>query len=182
MGLGLKMKMQMQSHHSVPVALRMHEQAGSQKRKYTFIQAHRAWLPKFLLLWILLMALFGWFIYNRMDADTKVRRKEVLGSLCDQRARMLQDQFSVSVNHVHALAILVSTFHYYRNPSAIDQVCALISVHMIGYLGIFTFLFMVLIRAQSSHCVCMYVVDYCSLPLRKPLQNIQLGQHLKGHC
>ncbi|XP_014512070.1 histidine kinase 4 [Vigna radiata var. radiata] len=96
------------------------EQAGS-NGKNTFIQAHRAWLPKLLMLWILLMALIGWCIYTKMDADTKVRRKEVLGSLCDQRARMLQDQFSVSVNHVHALAILVSTFHYYRTPSAIDQ-------------------------------------------------------------
>ncbi|XP_020232656.1 histidine kinase 4 [Cajanus cajan] len=114
MGLSLKM----QSHH--PVALRLHDQMGS-KRKYTFIQAHRACLPKFLLLWILLMALISWCIYSKMDDDTKVRRKEVLGSLCDQRARMLQDQFSVSVNHVHALAILVSTFHYYRYPSAIDQ-------------------------------------------------------------
>ncbi|RDX83479.1 Histidine kinase 4, partial [Mucuna pruriens] len=110
--------LQMQSHH--PLALRLHDQMGS-KRKYTFIQAHRAWLPKFLLLWILLMALISWCIYSKMDDDTKVRRKEVLGSLCDQRARMLQDQFSVSVNHVHALAILVSTFHYYRYPSAIDQ-------------------------------------------------------------
>jgi len=118
MGLGLKMKSL--RHH--PMALKIHEQAGS-KRKYTFIQAHRAWLPKFLMLWILLMALIGCFIFSKMDADTKVRRKEVLGSLCDQRARMLQDQFSVSVNHVHALAILVSTFHYYRTPSAIDQVC-----------------------------------------------------------
>ncbi|XP_061364772.1 histidine kinase 4-like [Gastrolobium bilobum] len=114
MGLSLKM----QSYH--PVALRLNDQMGS-KRKYTFIQAHRAWLPKFLLLWILLMALISWCIYSKMDDDTKVRRKEVLGSLCDQRARMLQDQFSVSVNHVHALAILVSTFHFYRNPSAIDQ-------------------------------------------------------------
>lgn len=119
MGLSLKM----QSHHLHPMVLRLHEQSGS-KRKYTFIQAHRAWFPKFLLLWILLVALIGWGIYSYMDADTKVRRKEVLGSLCDQRARMLQDQFSVSVNHVHALAILVSTFHYYRTPSAIDQVCA----------------------------------------------------------
>ncbi|OIW17340.1 hypothetical protein TanjilG_22452 [Lupinus angustifolius] len=114
MGLSLKM----QSYN--PVALRLHDQMGS-KRKYTFIQAHRAWLPKFLLLWILLMAIISWWIYNKMDDDTKIRRKEVLGSLCDQRARMLQDQFSVSVNHVHALAILVSTFHYYRYPSAIDQ-------------------------------------------------------------
>ncbi|KAK7273994.1 hypothetical protein RIF29_15063 [Crotalaria pallida] len=114
MGLNLKM----QSHH--PLALRLHDQMGS-KRKYTFIQAHRDWLPKFLLLWLLLMAFISWCMYSKMDDDTKIRRKEVLGSLCDQRARMLQDQFSVSVNHVHALAILVSTFHYYRYPSAIDQ-------------------------------------------------------------
>ncbi|XP_057445102.1 histidine kinase 4-like isoform X3 [Lotus japonicus] len=107
MGLSLKM----QSHH---------DQMGS-KRKYTFIQDHRAWLPWFLFMWVLLMAFISWNIYSKMDDDTKVRRKEVLGSLCDQRARMLQDQFSVSVNHVHALAILVSTFHYYRNPSAIDE-------------------------------------------------------------
>ncbi|KAL2342393.1 hypothetical protein Fmac_003678 [Flemingia macrophylla] len=116
--MGLSLKMKSLRHH--PVTLKLPEQTGS-KRKYTFIQAHRAWLPKFLMLWILLMALIGWCIYSKMDADTKVRRKEVLGSLCDQRARMLQDQFSVSVNHVHALAILVSTFHYYRTPSAIDQ-------------------------------------------------------------
>ena len=31
-------------------------------------------------------------------------------------------QFSVSVNHVYALAILISTFHYSKNVSAIDQV------------------------------------------------------------
>ncbi|XP_057749813.1 histidine kinase 4 [Arachis stenosperma] len=125
MGLGLKMKIQemqmvMQKHH-VPVALRMHEQNGSQKRKYTLIQKNRALIPLFLLLWILVMFYFCCNIFNKMDADAKVRRKEGLESQCDQRARMLQDQFSVSVNHVHALAILVSTFHYYRHPSAIDQ-------------------------------------------------------------
>ncbi|KAJ6689509.1 hypothetical protein OIU85_005875 [Salix viminalis] len=76
---------------------------------------------KLLLLWVMAMALLSLTIYNDMDADNRVRRKEVLGSMCNQRARMLQDQFSVSVNHVHALAILVSTFHYYKNPSAIDQ-------------------------------------------------------------
>ncbi|KAJ1410885.1 Signal transduction response regulator, receiver domain [Sesbania bispinosa] len=32
-----------------------------------------------------------------------------------------QDQFNVSMNHVHALAILVSTFHHGKHPSAIDQ-------------------------------------------------------------
>ncbi|KAL4038729.1 hypothetical protein IC575_002353 [Cucumis melo] len=34
-----------------------------------------------------------------LNLDNKVRRKEVLGSMCDQRARILQDQISVIVNH-----------------------------------------------------------------------------------
>lgn len=121
--LKMSLRLKMQNHHRHPLALsRLQEQTGN--KRYTFIQAHRGWLLRFLLLWILLMAVISYCIYSNMDVDSKVRRKEVLGSLCDQRARMLQDQFSVSVNHVHALAILVSTFHYYRNPSAIDQVCA----------------------------------------------------------
>ncbi|XP_048441094.1 histidine kinase 4 [Pyrus x bretschneideri] len=111
-------KTKMQRHHSV--AVRLNEQMGA-KKGYTFVQAHRAWFPKLFLLWVGVMLLLGWLTYSCMDADNKVRRVEVLGSMCDQRARMLQDQFSVSVNHVHALAILVSTFHYYKNPSAIDQ-------------------------------------------------------------
>lgn len=77
-----------------------------------------------------LLVLFGSKkIYDYMDAEQQMRRKEVLVGMCDQRARMLQDQFSVSVNHVHALAILVSTFHYYKNPSAIDQVCCIMAFY-----------------------------------------------------
>ncbi|EPS60754.1 hypothetical protein M569_14048, partial [Genlisea aurea] len=76
---------------------------------------------KLLGVWILLMGYLGKRAYNDMDAEQKEKRKEVLVSMCDQRARMLQDQFSVTVNHVHAIAILVTTFHYYKNPSAIDQ-------------------------------------------------------------
>jgi histidine kinase 2/3/4 (cytokinin receptor) len=121
--MGLK-KQQSQHHYSVSV--RMNDQIGEPKGG--FIQAIRNWLLKFLLIWIMVMAFFSLMIYNGMDADNKVRRRDVLGSMCDQRARMLQDQFSVSVNHVHALAILVSTFHYYKNPSAIDQVCASILI------------------------------------------------------
>ncbi|KAJ6719057.1 HISTIDINE KINASE 4 [Salix purpurea] len=115
----MALKIHQSYHHSV--AVKMNEQQMGTKRGYTFIQANRTWLPKVLLLWVMAMALFSLTIYNGMDADNRVRRKEVLSSMCDQRARMLQDQFSVSVNHVHALAILVSTFHYYKNPSAIDQ-------------------------------------------------------------
>ena len=54
--------------------------------------------------------------------DIIQRREEMLTNMCDERARMLQDQFNVSMNHVHALAILVSTFHHGKHPSAIDQV------------------------------------------------------------
>lgn len=113
--MGVKMQ---QSHHLV--AVKLNEQVGT-KRGYTFIQSNRAWIPKILVLSVVGMAFLSMSIYRKMDADIKVRRKEVLVSMCDQRARMLKDQFSVSVNHVHALAILVSTFHYYKNPSAIDQ-------------------------------------------------------------
>lgn len=114
------MGLKMQNHHSA--AARLNEQQNT-KRGYTFIQANRAWLPKILVVWIILMAFFSKLLYNWMDAGNKERRQEVLRSMCDERARMLQDQFSVSVNHVHALAILVSTFHYYKSPSAIDQKC-----------------------------------------------------------
>ncbi|VAH83813.1 unnamed protein product [Triticum turgidum subsp. durum] len=41
--------------------------------------------------------------------------------MCDERARMLQDQFNVSMNHLQALAILVNTFHHSQSPSAITQ-------------------------------------------------------------
>lgn len=110
-------KWRRQQHHSVGV--RLNEQMGSTKRMHTFI--NRAWLPKILALWILLMAFISRLIYEKGDSENRERRKEVLFTMCDQRARMLQDQFSVSVNHVHALAILVTTFHYDKNPSAIDQ-------------------------------------------------------------
>ncbi|KAL1832770.1 histidine kinase 4 isoform X2 [Daucus carota subsp. sativus] len=110
------MGLKLQGHHML--AVKLNDQSGT-KRKYTFI--NRVWLPKILWLWILSTIFVSRVIYNRMNADNKERRDEVLVSMCDQRARMLQDQFSVSVNHVHALAVLVSTFHYYKNPSAIDQ-------------------------------------------------------------
>ncbi|CAI9768471.1 unnamed protein product [Fraxinus pennsylvanica] len=105
-----------QSHHMV--AVRVNEQLGT-RRKYSII--HKVSNPRILALWIMLILIISAQIYDYMDDEHKEKRKEVLVSMCDQRARMLQDQFSVSVNHVHALAILVSTFHYLKHPSAIDQ-------------------------------------------------------------
>ncbi|CAA7043715.1 unnamed protein product [Microthlaspi erraticum] len=120
-----KMQQQQELQHSVAVRMSNHninnnDQMGNKKGS-TFIQEHRALLPKALILWIIIVGFLSRGVYQWMDDSNKIRREEVLVSMCDQRARMLQDQFSVSVNHVHALAILVSTFHYHKNPSAIDQ-------------------------------------------------------------
>uniref|UniRef100_A0A1J3GDE0 histidine kinase n=1 Tax=Noccaea caerulescens TaxID=107243 RepID=A0A1J3GDE0_NOCCA len=115
---------QQQLQHSVAVRMNNHNNNNDQmgnKKGSTFIQEHRALLPKALILWIIIVGFLSRGVYQWMDDSNKIRREEVLVSMCDQRARMLQDQFSVSVNHVHALAILVSTFHYHKNPSAIDQ-------------------------------------------------------------
>lgn len=73
-----------------------------------------AWVAASLLVWAAVH--LGMRRYNMESAE------RLLVSMCEERARMLQDQFSVSVNHVHALAILVSTFHLHKDPSAIDQV------------------------------------------------------------
>ncbi|XP_047973475.1 histidine kinase 4-like isoform X1 [Salvia hispanica] len=103
------------------VAVRVNEAAGTKtKRKHSALLSYCSNRGVLGIL-ILLMLFLSKNIYDHMDDEQQKRRKEVLVGMCDQRARMLQDQFSVSVNHVHALAILVSTFHFYKNPSAIDQ-------------------------------------------------------------
>ncbi|GFS46541.1 histidine kinase 3 [Actinidia rufa] len=56
-----------------------------------------------------------------MSSQAMEKRKETLASMCDERARMLQDQFNVIMNHVQNMSILISTFHHEKNPSSIDQ-------------------------------------------------------------
>ncbi|KAF8775953.1 hypothetical protein HU200_004088 [Digitaria exilis] len=60
-------------------------------------------------------------LHWHLRGESLDRAEERLISMCEERARMLQEQFGVTVNHVHALAILISTFHYEKQPSAIDQ-------------------------------------------------------------
>ncbi|KAJ0969223.1 hypothetical protein J5N97_022100 [Dioscorea zingiberensis] len=84
-------------------------------------KVRETWWRKLLLLWVV-----GWFlgslwIFWFMNSQAVEKRRETLASMCDERARMLQDQFNVSMNHLQALAILVSTFHHSKEPSAIDQ-------------------------------------------------------------
>lgn len=75
------------------------------------------------LVWLLAAAGVGvaLIVYQFFSRQHYQHYVDVLANMCDERARMLQHQFSVSMNHVHALAILVSTFYVGRHPTALDQ-------------------------------------------------------------
>ncbi|GAB4828610.1 Hexokinase-3 [Ancistrocladus abbreviatus] len=88
---------------------------GSSKR------VRKTWWKKLLVAWVLLWIIVSLWIFWYMSSQATEKRKESLASMCDERARMLQDQFNVSMNHVQAMSILISTFHHGKNPSAIDQ-------------------------------------------------------------
>ncbi|KAJ9537897.1 hypothetical protein OSB04_030630 [Centaurea solstitialis] len=79
------------------------------------------WMKKLLVLFMLVGVIASIWLFWYLNQGIHFRRKETLANMCDERARMLQDQFNVSMNHVHALAILVSTFYHGKEPPAIDQ-------------------------------------------------------------
>ncbi|KAL6880305.1 hypothetical protein ACP4OV_011870 [Aristida adscensionis] len=75
-----------------------------------------------LLAWVLLWLGVSSRILLLMSSQQAVdKRREALATMCDHRARLLQDHFNASMNHLQALAITVSTFHHSKKPSAIDQ-------------------------------------------------------------
>ncbi|KAI6692193.1 hypothetical protein NL676_019903 [Syzygium grande] len=76
---------------------------------------------KLLYTWVLGGTMVSLWIFWYMSSQAIEKRKETLASMCDERARMLQDQFNVSMNHVQAMSILISAFHHGKSPSAIDQ-------------------------------------------------------------
>ncbi|CAK7336151.1 unnamed protein product [Dovyalis caffra] len=91
---------------------------------YQYIGSKRirkTWWRKLLVAWIVGWIAVSLWIFWYMSSQAFEKRKETLASMCDERARMLQDQFNVSMNHVQAMSILISTFHHGKNPSAIDQ-------------------------------------------------------------
>ncbi|KAF8399975.1 hypothetical protein HHK36_015847 [Tetracentron sinense] len=81
----------------------------------------KTWWRKLLVTWVLFWIMVSLWTFWYMSSQATEKRKDTLASMCDERARMLQDQFNVSMNHVQALSILISTFHHGKNPSAIDQ-------------------------------------------------------------
>nr|ADK92861.1 histidine kinase 1 [Hypericum perforatum] len=85
-------------------------------------KSYGKWRKKILLIFVLLGIFASIWLFWHLSGSIALKRVDTLASMCGERARMLQDQFNVSMNHVHALAILVSTFHHGKNPSAIDQI------------------------------------------------------------
>uniref|UniRef100_A0A2P2KPS0 histidine kinase n=1 Tax=Rhizophora mucronata TaxID=61149 RepID=A0A2P2KPS0_RHIMU len=84
-------------------------------------KVRKTWWRKLLLAWVIGWFLFSLWIFWYMSSQATEKRKDTLASMCDERARMLQDQFNVSMNHIQAMSVLISTFHHGKNPSAIDQ-------------------------------------------------------------
>jgi hypothetical protein len=80
------------------------------------------WNTMAVIVWILLGSSVAIYSFYSMTRETSRRRQETLANMCDERARMLQDQFVASMNHVRALTVLVSTFHLEMKPSALYQV------------------------------------------------------------
>ena len=92
---------------------------------YQYIGSKRVsktWWRKLLFSWVIGWTVASICIFCYMSSQATEKRKETLSSMCDERARMLQDQFNVSMNHIQAMSILISTFHHGKSPSAIDQV------------------------------------------------------------
>ncbi|KAL5717536.1 histidine kinase [Ranunculus cassubicifolius] len=95
-----------------------------QHQYYQYIgskKAGQAWWRKLFISWIVAWVLFALWLFWFLNSHAFEKRRETLTSMCDERARMLQDQFNVSMNHIQALSILIATFHHSKNPSSIDQ-------------------------------------------------------------
>ncbi|CAI9761708.1 unnamed protein product [Fraxinus pennsylvanica] len=84
-------------------------------------KVRKNWWRKLLWAWIGFWIVVSVWVFWYMNSQAYEKRKEMLSSMCDERARMLQDQFNVSMNHIQAMSVLISTFHHGKNPSAIDQ-------------------------------------------------------------
>ncbi|KVI05742.1 CHASE-like protein [Cynara cardunculus var. scolymus] len=84
-------------------------------------KVRKTWWRKLLILWVAFGTIVSLWFFWYLRSQAMEKRKETLANMCDERARMLQDQFNVSMNHVQAMSILISTFHHGKKPSAIDQ-------------------------------------------------------------
>lgn len=94
------------------------EKPGKQQQRHA---ARRGRRPLAALAFVAMAVACSAAVHWQLRRETMERAELRLVSMCEERARMLQEQFGVTVNHVHALSILISIFHFEKNPSAIDQ-------------------------------------------------------------
>lgn len=104
-----------------PLARQQKQPQKQQQQGHSPPKGAGKWRKKLLILFVFAGVTGSIWLFWHFNRKHISRREETLANMCDERARMLQDQFNVSMNHVHALAILVSTFHHGKYPSAIDQ-------------------------------------------------------------
>lgn len=69
------------------------------------------------------MSILSGLIFCVLDNAHVMERKKALGSMCNEQAQMLQDQFMFSINHIHALGILLTRFYCSKNPLDSKPVC-----------------------------------------------------------
>ncbi|XP_073304864.1 histidine kinase 3-like [Primulina huaijiensis] len=84
-------------------------------------KVRKNWWRPLLVAWIVFGIIVSFSMFWYMNLQVAEKRKETLASMCDERARMLQDQFNVSMNHIQAMSVMISIFHHDKSPSAIDQ-------------------------------------------------------------
>ncbi|KAM7496253.1 hypothetical protein LguiA_020667 [Lonicera macranthoides] len=68
-------------------------------------RVRKTWWRKVMVTWVLFWILLSFWVFWYISSQAVEKRKETLASMCDERARMLQDQFNVSMNHVQAMHV-----------------------------------------------------------------------------
>ncbi|RWW84124.1 hypothetical protein BHE74_00007285, partial [Ensete ventricosum] len=117
-----------------------------------------------MVLWVMLSVGFCIGLHCHMRTESMRKAEETLTSMCEERARMLQEQFAVSVNHVHALAILVSTFHYQKSPPALDQVRVIALSLGIQFIDLMVDTLILLLESNHLGVVLTFPVYLLDLP------------------
>ncbi|KAF8009168.1 hypothetical protein BT93_J0223 [Corymbia citriodora subsp. variegata] len=84
-----------------------HDQFGG---TYPYIKIKRAWFSILLVLWLMILSIVSALVYKTVKDYNTTKMKEALGSMCDKRAWMLQNQFMAHVNHIHALAMVAKLY------------------------------------------------------------------------
>lgn len=98
--------------------------------KYYGATRWRRWRRLAAAAWVLVAVACSAAMHWHLRRESMDRAEDRLVSMCEERARMLQEQFGVTVNHVHALAILISIL-YEKSPSSIDQVRHTLPLHFL---------------------------------------------------